>query len=277
MYQKIKKQVYILLHPQQGTSKWDKIINGFLVTLILLNLIAVMLETERPIYDRYARFFDAFDRFSVAVFTIEYLLRFWSASHDHKYKHWFTGRIKYFFSWESLVDLAAIVPFYLHAIFVFDLRVLRLLRLARLLRIFRLTSYMRSTKMIADIFKNRANELLLSLILTSSLIIIAACIMYFAEHNAQPDKFKSIPDTLYWSVVTLTTTGYGDMVPVTGFGKLLTGLIMIIGVAFFALPAGIITAGFLEEFRKQKRGRTMRCPHCGKPLDMHEQESSGDA
>lgn len=270
MYNHIKKQVYILLHPQQGNSKWDKILNGFLVTLIILNLVAVMLETEHDIYVRYARFFDAFDRFSVAIFTVEYLLRFWSANYEHKYKHWFTGRVKYFFSWESLIDLAAILPFYLHAFFTFDLRMLRLLRLARLLRIFRLTSYMRSSKMIADIFRNRLNELLLSLILTTTLIVIAACLMYFAEHNAQPDKFKSIPDTLYWSVVTLTTTGYGDMVPVTGIGKLLTGLIMLTGVAFFALPAGIITAGFLEESRKHRKHHVVQCPHCGKPVDMHE-------
>jgi voltage-gated potassium channel len=125
--------------------------------------------------------------------------------------------------------------------------------------------------MIVDIFRHRINELLLSLILTTSLIIIAACLMYFAEHNAQPDRFKSIPATLYWSVVTLTTTGYGDMVPVTGIGKILTGLIMLTGVAFFALPAGIITAGFLEESRKNRKHHVVQCPHCGKPVDMHEQ------
>jgi voltage-gated potassium channel len=124
--------------------------------------------------------------------------------------------------------------------------------------------------MIMDVFRNRANELLLSLILTTSLIIIAACIMYFAEHTAQPESFRSIPDTLYWSVVTLTTTGYGDMVPQTSLGKLLTGVIMIIGVGFFALPAGIITAGFLEESRKHRKHHVIRCPHCGEPVDLHE-------
>lgn len=274
MYNRIKKQVYILLHPQQGNSRWDKVLNAFLITLILLNLVAVMLETEHDIYVQYAPYFDAFDKFSVAIFTVEYLLRFWSANYEHKYKHWFWGRLKYIFSWESLIDLAAILPFFLHAIFQFDLRVLRLLRLARLLRVFRLTSYMRSTKMIADVFRNRINELLLSLILTTSLIIIAACIMYFAEHNAQPEAFKSIPDTLYWSVVTLTTTGYGDMVPKTGIGKLLTGIIMLTGVAFFALPAGIITAGFLEESRKHRKHTVIKCPHCGEPIDLHTHEES---
>jgi voltage-gated potassium channel len=206
----------------------------------------------------------------VGIFSFEYLLRLWSANEDPKYSHWFRGRLKYMVSWEALVDLLAILPFYLHSIFVFDLRELRLLRLARLLRIFRLTKYTRSTRMIGDVFRHRFKELLISFILTSGLIVIAACLMYFAEHTAQPDKFRSIPDTLYWSVVTLTTTGYGDIYPITGIGKILTGILLLVGVAFFALPAGIITAGFLEESRKHKHHRVIRCPHCGEPIDLHE-------
>jgi voltage-gated potassium channel len=92
--------------------------------------------------------------------------------------------------------------------------------------------------------------------------------MYFAEHRAQPDKFDSIPHTIYWSVVTLTTTGYGDIYPITQIGKMLTGILLLIGVGVFALPAGIITAGFLEESRKAKHGR-IRCPHCGEMLPEH--------
>lgn len=274
MYHRIKKQVYVLLHPELGHTRWDKIINGFLIILILLNLAAVLLETEPEFYNRYGFFLDAFDRVSVAIFSVEYLLRLWSANEDPKYRHWFWGRLRYMASWEAIIDLVAILPFYLHSIFQFDLRELRLLRLARLLRIFRLTRYMRSTKMIADVFRNRFRELLISLILTTGLIIIAACLMYFAEHTAQPEAFRSIPDTLYWSVVTLTTTGYGDMVPKTGIGKLLTGVILLTGVALFALPAGIITTGFLEESRKHRQHRIIRCPHCGEPIDLHEHESN---
>jgi voltage-gated potassium channel len=270
MYHRIKRQVYILLHPELGNTRWDKIINAFLVILILLNLLAVLLETEPAIYGKYGFYFDAFDTISVGIFSVEYLLRLWSANEDPKYSHWFRGRLKYVVSWEALVDLLAILPFYLHSIFVFDLRELRLLRLARMLRIFRLTKYTRSTRMIGDVFRHRIKELLISFILTSGLIVIAACLMYFAEHNAQPDKFKSIPETLYWSVVTLTTTGYGDVFPITGIGKILTGVLLMVGVAFFALPAGIITAGFLEESRKQKHHKVIRCPHCGEPIDLHE-------
>jgi voltage-gated potassium channel len=271
MYHRVKKHVHVLLHPTQGNSRWDKFINIFLISLILLNLIAVILETEHSIYQRYQTFFHYFDLFSVIVFSIEYVLRLWSCTHEKKYHHWFWGRLRYMLSWEGLIDLAAILPYFLHIMQVFDLRVLRLLRLLRFFRIFRLTSYMKSTKMIANVFKSRMQELLLSLILSVGLIIISACLVYFAEHAAQPDTFSSIPKTLWWSVVTLTTTGYGDMVPATLVGRLLTGIIMLIGVALFALPAGIITAGFLEEMRTQRKPRVQNCPHCGLPLEQHDE------
>jgi voltage-gated potassium channel len=267
MYHKVKKHVHILLHPTQGDTRWDKILNGFLIILILLNLIAVMLETEPAVYKNYKTFFDVFDYFSVSIFSIEYALRVWSCTHEEKYRHWFWGRLKYMFSWEALIDLAAILPFYLSGVWRFDLRELRLLRLLRLLRIFRLTSYMRATQVISNIFRSRFQELMIALVLTSGLIIISACLMFFAEHNAQPEKFTSIPTTLYWSVVTLTTTGYGDITPITPLGRLLTGIIIMTGIALFALPAGIITAGFLEEVRKGKKEHQIICPHCGEKIE----------
>jgi len=267
MYHKVKKHVHVLLHPTQGNSRWDKIINGFIIVLILLNLVAVVLETEPGLYEKHKTFFHTFNLVSVIIFSIEYLLRLWSCTHDVKYKHWFWGRLKYMFSWEALIDLAAILPFYLSSVLVFDLRELRLLRLLRLLRIFRLTSYMKATQVIANVFRNRFQELMISLVMTTGLIIIAACLMFFAEHNAQPEKFTSIPATLYWAVITLTTTGYGDITPITPLGRLLTGIFALAAVALFALPAGIITAGFLEEVRKVKKSHHIICPHCGQSID----------
>ncbi len=273
MYHRVKKQVHILLHPTQGTSRWDKILNAFLIILILLNIVAVILETEHDIYEAHRDFFNYFDLISVIIFSIEYVLRVWSCTHEEKYQHWFWGRLRYMVSWEGLIDLVAILPYYLHSILVFDLRVLRILRLLRLLRIFRLTSYMKSTHVIANVFRNRFQELLLSLVLSTGLIIISSCLVYFAEHNTQPEEFSSIPKTLWWSVVTLTTVGYGDMVPVTIIGKILTGVILLIGVALFALPAGIITAGFLDEMRSHKKEKAHTCPHCGMSLDHHDEKA----
>jgi len=167
----------------------------------------------------------------------------------------------------ALIDLLAFMPTYFHAFLDFDLRILRLLRFFRFFRLFRLTAYTRSAQMIFNVFKSRINELLLAFVMVIFLIIIASCLLFFAEHNAQPDSFSSIPATIWWAVVTLTTTGYGDMAPITTLGKVLAGTIMLTGVALFALPAGIITVGFLEEFRSNKKLKGHNCPHCGKPLD----------
>ena len=270
MYHATKMKVHILLHPELGDTKWDKILNAFIITLIILNNTAVMLETVPSIHEPYKEFFHIFDLVSVIIFSIEYLLRVWSCNHDPRYAHSFKGRLKYMVSIDALIDLLAILPFYLHIFIGFDLRVLRIFRLLRFLRLFRLTAYMKSARMVKNVFKTRANDLKLSLVLITFLIIIAACMLYFAEHDAQPTVFSSIPATMWWAVVTVTSVGYGDMIPVTVLGKLLTSLISLSGLAFFALPAGIITAGFLEEMRQPKKKDIPVCPHCGKPLHDHE-------
>lgn len=255
------------MHPELGNTIWDRLINGFLIVLILLNVIAVIMETVQPIYHEHERFFFYFDVISIFIFTIEYALRVWTCTEEERYRHPILGRIKYIFSLGALIDLLAILPFFIHIVASFDLRVLRILRLLRLLRVFRLTAYMKSARLIVNVFKSRVNELLLSLVLVFFLLIISSCLIYFVEHTAQPEQFVSIPATLWWSIVTLTTVGYGDMIPVTATGKILTGVILLSGVALFALPAGIITAGFLEESRKAKKHVPIKCPHCGELID----------
>jgi voltage-gated potassium channel len=282
MYHKTKQKVHGLLHPEiVGDKYWDKIINVFIVILIILNVVAVMVETLPSIEKNpgAVRFFRYFDWVSVIIFTIEYVLRVWSSNHEEKYKHSFWGRLKYMVSPAALIDLIAILPSYMHAFIPggFDLRVLRMLRLLRFFRLFRLTAYTKPAHMISNVFKKRKNELVLSFILAIFLIIIASCVMYFAEHQAIPpgekvSKFNSIPATIWWSVVSLTTTGYGDMYPITDLGKVLASIIMLTGVAFFALPAGIITAGFIDEFRLNRVKKTHKCPHCGEHIDMDENE-----
>jgi voltage-gated potassium channel len=276
MYHATKKKVHGLLHPEiVGDKHWDKVINIFIVSLIILNVIAVMLETVQPLHDKYTNFFHYFDLASVIIFTIEYVLRVWSSNHEEKYKHSVWGRLKYMVSPGALIDMMAILPSYLHAFIGLDLRVLRMLRLLRFFRLFRLTAYTHSAHLITNVFKKRKNELGLSFILAIFLIIIASCVMYFVEHGhaevgAAASKFTSIPKTIWWSVVTLTTTGYGDMYPVTNLGKAFASSIMLTGVAFFALPAGIITAGFIDEFRMNKVKKTHTCPHCGEHIEFED-------
>lgn len=273
MYHSTKGKVHTLLHPELGHTKWDKFINIFIIVLILLNVIAVMLETVPVIHEPYKEFFHVFDVVSVTIFTIEYVLRVWSSNHDPQFGHSVKGRLRYMLTPGALIDLIAIAPFYFYSVFTIDLRVLRILRLLRFLRLFRLTSYMKATRLVVNVFKATKNQLLLALVLALFLIVISSSLVYFAEHLAQPEKFTSIPATVWWSVVTLTTVGYGDMIPVTMTGKIFTSVILLAGVALFALPAGIITAGFLEEIRKGKTHKTFNCPHCGQPIEqgMHKE------
>ncbi len=275
MYRKAKAKVHGLLHPEiVGDKHWDKIINIFIVVLIVLNVIAVMLETVKSIHNQYREFFYYFDWISVGIFTVEYVLRVWSSNHEEKYKGTIRGRLKYMVSPAALIDFIAIFPSYLHAIIHLDLRVFRMLRLLRFFRLFRLTAYTQSAHMIRNVFRKRANELVLSFILAIFLIIISSCVVYFAEHRYPTEadsKFTSIPETIYWAIVTLTTTGYGDMVPLTDIGKTMTGVIMLTGIAFFALPAGIITAGFIEEFRLTRVKRTHKCPNCGELIELDDE------
>ena len=185
MYHATKKKVHVLLHPELGDTKWDRVINGFIIILIILNVTAVMLETVPSIHEPHKRFFRTFDVVSVIIFTIEYLLRVWSCNHDPRYRHSVHGRLRYIFSLDGLIDLLAILPFYVHVFVGFDLRILRILRLLRFLRLFRLTAYMRSAQMVRNVFIARKNELKLALVLVLFFIIIASCLIYFAEHNAQ--------------------------------------------------------------------------------------------
>ncbi len=268
-YHHIRRKTFVLLHPEIGDSRWDKLINAFIIILILLNVVAVMLETVPSIHDPYAHFFRAFDRFSVYVFTVEYVLRVWTSVHEDEYKNSWRGRLKYMLSLGALIDLLAILPFYLHLAVGLDLRVLRILRLMRFLRLFRLTQYMRTTRMVVNVFKSRARELWVAFIMGMFLILIAASLVYFAEHIENPKQFSSIPKTLWWAVVSLTTVGYGDMIPITPLGQFFTGAILIIGVAILAMPAGIITAGFMEESRKAKGHGDIHCPHCGRTISEH--------
>jgi voltage-gated potassium channel len=280
MYQNTKHKVHILLHPELGESKADKFVNIFIITLIILNVIAVMLETVASIEHKYKLYFDWFDRISVYIFTTEYVLRVWSCTHDPRYKGSIKGRIKYMLTPGAIIDLLAFSPYYIHKLIPIDLRMLRILRLMRFFRLFRLTAYTRSAQMIFNVFKSRMNELILSLVLVIFLIIIASSLLYFAEHSyptEKDSKFTSIPATLWWAVVTLTTTGYGDVVPLTTVGRVLAGVIMLTGVAFFALPAGIITAGFLEEIKFIRKYKGHSCPHCGKPLDQQHRHDETDA
>jgi voltage-gated potassium channel len=262
MYSTLKKRIFILLDPSEGESFWDKLIDSFIISLILLNVLAVILETVDSLFNSYGTLFRLFEIFSVGVFSLEYVLRVWTCTNLENYKHPIIGRIKYIFSIGSLIDLFAIAPFFLPFSTIYDFRFVRIFRLIRFLRVFKLGRYLNATRVISNVFKSKKEELVLCLLITLALIVVASSFMYFIEHDIQPDKFSSIPETMWWSVTTLTTVGYGDVFPVTEAGRILTAFISILGVGLFALPAGILASGFSAEFQKYKKEKNV-CPHCG--------------
>jgi len=247
-----RKKVYdILEHGFDGPST-SRLFSGFIVLLIILNVSAIILESYKPIGEMYHQEFLLFNIFSVVVFTLEYFARIWVSVESPLSER--SGptksRVKYLLSPVSLIDLLAIAPFYLSFIFAIDLRYLRMLRMIRLLK---LTHYFKGLHLFIDVFKKELPSIGAAIIIMSVLVIMSASVMYGLEHEAQPDVFDSIPSAIWWSVVTMTTVGYGDVIPVTFLGKFISIFIMLLGVGIVALPAAMLAAKFGDELRTRKQ------------------------
>lgn len=254
MGNKTKEKILRTLDKGEESDKLSKGFDTFIMALILLNVAAVIVETVESIHVRYGDFFDYFEVFSVVIFSIEYLVRLWACTAIEKYKHPVWGRLKYMISVEAIIDLLAIIPFYLpfllnHA----DGRIIRILRLLRLFRLFKLGRYSMAFGLVTNVIKKRKEELVVTLTLLVILLIFASTLMYYIENEPGRDGFQSIPETMWWGVATLTTVGYGDVYPITPLGKLLGAIIAVLGVGLFALPAGIIAAGFESELSGRKK------------------------
>ena len=235
--------------------------NSLMATLILLNILAVIIETIPSVYQQYKIQLYYFDLVSVIIFTIEYLSRLWCCVEEENLGSGIKGRIRFIFSPMALVDLVAILPFIIPMFINLDLRTLRILRLFRIFRIFKFARYSLAIRTIAKVLKSKESELLIAFLFGFSILLFSSSLMYFVEHEAQPDKFSSIPETMWWGVATLTTVGYGDIYPITSLGKFLGAIISFLGVCFFALPAGIIASGFANtEINHSDKKST--CPHC---------------
>jgi voltage-gated potassium channel len=254
----VKQRVWELLDVAKPGDVVSKVFDIFLISLILLNVIAVILGTMKPIQERYDAVLNGFEIFSVTVFSLEYLARVWSCVVLKDYAKPVSGRLRF------MLRPLSILPFYLTFV-EFDLLFIRAFRLFRIFRIAKLGRYSSAVRLFGRVFRNTKEELVLTMMVMLLLIIMASSLMYFAENEAQPDKFTDIPSTMWWSVMTLTTVGYGDTYPITAFGKFLTSIISILGIGFFALPTGILGAGFVEEIQKQKAKKII-CPHCGKEI-----------
>jgi voltage-gated potassium channel len=260
---RLKLRVHNLLSGRESDLP-SRVVAVGLATLIILNVAAASLQTVELLHLRWGRWFDAFETLSMCVFTIEYITRIWACTASAGLLSPVLGRVRYALTFLMLIDLLAIAPFFVTSILPVDLRMLRLVRLVRLMRVIKVARYSESLQLLGRVFVARRNELFVTLIALGILLVVASTLMYHVEHDAQPNTFSSIPATMWWSVETLTTIGYGDMLPVTVPGKILNSIIAILGIGLFALPAGILGSGFVEELQRRKGPGS--CPHCGGTL-----------
>lgn len=260
-----RQRVWEIVEAAKPGDKASRIFDLFMFTLIVLNVTAVIAGSVKSVEEAYGSQLRWFEDFSVAIFTIEYLLRLWSCVCHPEFARPITGRLRFALRPMQIIDLLAILPFYLEFL-VLDMRFVRVFRLFRLLRLAKLSRYSKTSQMLARVFTSRKEELLITASVMAVMLILASSFIYFAENEAQPDKFPDIPSAMWWAIVTLTTVGYGDVYPVTTLGKFLAAAIAVLGVGMFALPAGILGASFVEEIERQKVGKQC-CPHCGEELD----------
>ena len=249
MAPRLRAHLYDILEKRDSDSRWGIIVDSFLVVLILVNVLAVILESVGDIQESYGAFFFAFEVFSVTIFTVEYLARLWVVVDDpHETPYGaFGARWRYMVSPMAIIDLLAILPFYLSFFVAVDLRFLRVFRLLRLLK---LTRYSPALLTVGRVFAAQRRSLAAAMMIMMTLLIFGGSVSYLLEREAQPEHFGSIPDAIWWAMSTLTTVGYGDVTPVTPAGKVFGGMLMIMGIAMYALPTGILATGFAQEFRK---------------------------
>lgn len=242
-------------------SRWTRAVNWFLLALIAANLVAMVLESVESYRAAAPAFFYWFERISLYIFAMEYVARLWSCTALPEYRDPIAGRVRFAITPLALVDLLAVLPLLMPAIGV-DLRSGRVLRLFRVFRVAKFARYSRTLHLFARVFRARASELVTVMLFLAALLLLAASLMYYAEHDAQPQTFSSIPTTLWWAIATLSTVGYGDVYPVTDLGRVIAGVICVLGIGMFALPTSILGAAFAKEI-----SAPTACPHCGKEPD----------
>ena len=246
----LRRKTYELLEGNDAEQPGVRVLNYALIVLIVLNVAALVLSTEADIAAQYGAWLDSFQRFSVLLFTIEYLARVWAAVEAPRRRRPIAGRLSYMLTPLALVDLIAILPFYLAFLVPVDLRFMRVFRL---LMIFKLSRYQTSMNLLLRVLRNEAGPIAAAVFVLATLLVVAASFAWLAEHEAQPQAFAGILDAMWWAVVTMTTVGYGDIVPVTTFGKVIGGVIAVIGVGMVALPAGLLASGFSAQLHHRQR------------------------
>jgi voltage-gated potassium channel len=245
-----RAQLDRMLTPAESPPWSNRLVNWVLVSLVLVSVLAAVVETLEELPARVGWFLRLVEALAVAVMTVEYALRLWAAPEREAIgtREPWQARLRYATSFVGLVDLFAVLPALVAAVVPIPTDARRLLRVLRLLKLARYTP---ALPLFAAVIRNESRALLATLLVVVVLLVLEASIMYVLEREAQPKVFASIPHAMWWAIVTIATVGYGDMYPITPVGRIFGGMVMVIGIAVFAVPAGILATGFASEIRKR--------------------------
>ena len=246
-----RERVYEILELARPGDRLAALARNALVILVLLSVLAVILETVPSVQERFGRVLEKFEIFAVIMFTLEYAMRLWAAPDHPPWKRMplWKARLSYVKTPGAIIDLLTVLPFYLAYFIAADFRVFVMFRLLRLLKLARYSPGMRS---LSEAVYIERRALLACGVILLALVVGTASIMHMVEHEAQPDRFGTIPDAMWWSVITLTTVGYGDSVPITPLGKVIASLTALMGLVMLALPVGIIATSFAQVIHRRE-------------------------
>ncbi|MDJ0553548.1 MAG: ion transporter [Microcoleaceae cyanobacterium MO_207.B10] len=247
----LQQRVYNILEYSDPTHILSLLDDLLITILTSVSVSAFILETSPRFSNQHGEIFELIEIYVTGFFTVEYFLRIWICTVNPKYRHPIWGRLKYLMTPLAIVDLVAILPFYLQVFFP-GLEFVKFTLLLRLFRLFKISRYSESLRTIIKVIVLKKEELIATLLVVIFVLVFVSSLMFFVENGAQPEKFSSILETMWWGVVTLTTVGYGDVYPTTHIGKLLSSGMAFLGIGIFALPAGIIASGFAEEVQKRR-------------------------
>ena len=253
-----RNRIYQILEFTDPEDRTSRFVSFGIVGLIIVNVLAIVLESIPSLYEAYEKTFFRLEIVSCIIFILEYVLRVWASVEDPETLEDESGtqitngkrRINFMLKPLAIIDFLAFVPIFLQLLFPgVDLRFLRALRL---LRVFKLTRYFQSFEMILEVLHDEWRSLAGTVFIMLVILVIAACGLYYIERDIQPDKFGSIPEAMWWAIAALTTVGYGDAYPITPVGKIIGSIVTLLGIGMVALPSGILASSFSERMRQRR-------------------------
>ena len=266
-----RQRIHALVFPSAYGGTMQTIFDTFIGVWVIISVLAVVLESVHSISYAINVEFAILDALAVAIFSVEYCMRIYASVEEPGFKNAIAGRFKQASTPATVIDLLAIMPFFLEVVLshVFDLRFLRVFRLARLLK---LTRHSDATAILGKVLVREWPVMSASAFIMLLLVVLTASLGYLFEHEAQPDKFENIPTAFYWAVITLASVGYGDISPVTPIGRAMTIVLALIGIGIFAIPAALLSSAFSDQLVKERDALKANLLHMLKDGHLEEAE-----